>query len=171
MPEKLSSRKSCCVSASQGMSSVYFNKGENCIAAGRLFVEESVHDEFISRVVSDAWDWCRRTQMTQPWLHFSCNQWFPVEWILFWMPWLGLFHWVLPYKIKYVRKYSTQPFCCGNQSTANFRIELQRCYMCGPLHSKLLPYSYQTYYLTSHNAIGYCQFEQKQTLTSPPFQN
>uniref|UniRef100_A0AAQ4RFU9 10-formyltetrahydrofolate dehydrogenase n=1 Tax=Gasterosteus aculeatus aculeatus TaxID=481459 RepID=A0AAQ4RFU9_GASAC len=33
-----------------GMSSVYFNKGENCIAAGRLFVEESVHDEFISRV-------------------------------------------------------------------------------------------------------------------------
>lgn len=36
----------------QGMSSVYFNKGENCIAAGRLFVEESIHDQFISRVVS-----------------------------------------------------------------------------------------------------------------------
>ncbi|KAM6896473.1 mitochondrial 10-formyltetrahydrofolate dehydrogenase [Lycodopsis pacificus] len=36
-----------------GMSSVYFNKGENCIAAGRLFVEESVHDEFISRVVEE----------------------------------------------------------------------------------------------------------------------
>lgn len=124
MPKKLSSRKSCCVSASQGMSSVYFNKGENCIAAGRLFVEESVHDEFISRVVSDAWDWCRRTQMTQPWLHFSCNQWFPVEWILFLMPSLGLFHWVLPYKIKYVSKYSTQPFCCGNQSTANFRKDI-----------------------------------------------
>uniref|UniRef100_A0A669CNQ7 10-formyltetrahydrofolate dehydrogenase n=1 Tax=Oreochromis niloticus TaxID=8128 RepID=A0A669CNQ7_ORENI len=34
-----------------GMSSVYFNKGENCIAAGRLFVEESIHDEFIHRVV------------------------------------------------------------------------------------------------------------------------
>lgn len=34
------------------MSSVYFNKGENCIAAGRLFVEESIHDEYISRVVS-----------------------------------------------------------------------------------------------------------------------
>uniref|UniRef100_G3Q6P2 formyltetrahydrofolate dehydrogenase n=1 Tax=Gasterosteus aculeatus aculeatus TaxID=481459 RepID=G3Q6P2_GASAC len=33
--------------------SVYFNKGENCIAAGRLFVEESVHDEFISRVVEE----------------------------------------------------------------------------------------------------------------------
>uniref|UniRef100_A0A8P4KTS3 10-formyltetrahydrofolate dehydrogenase n=1 Tax=Dicentrarchus labrax TaxID=13489 RepID=A0A8P4KTS3_DICLA len=33
-----------------GMSSVYFNKGENCIAAGRLFVEESIHDEYISRV-------------------------------------------------------------------------------------------------------------------------
>ncbi|XP_077355584.1 mitochondrial 10-formyltetrahydrofolate dehydrogenase [Festucalex cinctus] len=36
-----------------GMSSVYFNKGENCIAAGRLFVEESIHDEFISRVVAE----------------------------------------------------------------------------------------------------------------------
>ncbi|XP_068442601.1 mitochondrial 10-formyltetrahydrofolate dehydrogenase [Clinocottus analis] len=36
-----------------GMSSVYFNKGENCIAAGRLFVEESVHDDFISRVVAE----------------------------------------------------------------------------------------------------------------------
>ncbi|XP_030575880.1 mitochondrial 10-formyltetrahydrofolate dehydrogenase [Archocentrus centrarchus] len=36
-----------------GMSSVYFNKGENCIAAGRLFVEESIHDEFISRVVEE----------------------------------------------------------------------------------------------------------------------
>lgn len=29
-----------------------FNKGENCIAAGRLFVEASVHDEFVHRVVS-----------------------------------------------------------------------------------------------------------------------
>uniref|UniRef100_A0A8C7YU70 10-formyltetrahydrofolate dehydrogenase n=1 Tax=Oryzias sinensis TaxID=183150 RepID=A0A8C7YU70_9TELE len=28
-----------------GMSSVFFNKGENCIAAGRLFVEESIHDD------------------------------------------------------------------------------------------------------------------------------
>uniref|UniRef100_A0A669ERN3 10-formyltetrahydrofolate dehydrogenase n=1 Tax=Oreochromis niloticus TaxID=8128 RepID=A0A669ERN3_ORENI len=36
-----------------GMSSVYFNKGENCIAAGRLFVEESIHDEFIHRVVEE----------------------------------------------------------------------------------------------------------------------
>lgn len=34
------------------MSSVFFNKGENCIAAGRLFVEESIHDEFVERVVS-----------------------------------------------------------------------------------------------------------------------
>uniref|UniRef100_A0A673WAI8 10-formyltetrahydrofolate dehydrogenase n=1 Tax=Salmo trutta TaxID=8032 RepID=A0A673WAI8_SALTR len=33
-----------------GMSSVFFNKGENCIAAGRLFVEESIHDEYIRRV-------------------------------------------------------------------------------------------------------------------------
>ncbi|XP_037552181.1 mitochondrial 10-formyltetrahydrofolate dehydrogenase [Nematolebias whitei] len=36
-----------------GMGSVFFNKGENCIAAGRLFVEESIHDEFISRVVKE----------------------------------------------------------------------------------------------------------------------
>ncbi|XP_066561352.1 mitochondrial 10-formyltetrahydrofolate dehydrogenase [Amia ocellicauda] len=36
-----------------GMGAVYFNKGENCIAAGRLFVEESVHDEFIRRVVEE----------------------------------------------------------------------------------------------------------------------
>ncbi|XP_036375979.1 mitochondrial 10-formyltetrahydrofolate dehydrogenase [Megalops cyprinoides] len=36
-----------------GMSSVFFNKGENCIAAGRLFVEEGIHDEYISRVVEE----------------------------------------------------------------------------------------------------------------------
>ncbi|KAM9328044.1 mitochondrial 10-formyltetrahydrofolate dehydrogenase [Pholidichthys leucotaenia] len=36
-----------------GMGSVFFNKGENCIAAGRLFVEESIHDEYISRVVEE----------------------------------------------------------------------------------------------------------------------
>uniref|UniRef100_A0A6G1SL03 10-formyltetrahydrofolate dehydrogenase n=1 Tax=Aceria tosichella TaxID=561515 RepID=A0A6G1SL03_9ACAR len=36
-----------------GMSSVFFNKGENCIAAGRLFVEESIHDEFVAKVVEE----------------------------------------------------------------------------------------------------------------------
>ncbi|XP_039263657.2 cytosolic 10-formyltetrahydrofolate dehydrogenase-like [Styela clava] len=36
-----------------GMSSVFFNKGENCIAAGRLFVEESIHDEFIRRIIEE----------------------------------------------------------------------------------------------------------------------
>jgi len=34
-----------------GMSSVFFNKGENCIAAGRLFVEESIHDRYVTKVV------------------------------------------------------------------------------------------------------------------------
>ncbi|XP_069902541.1 mitochondrial 10-formyltetrahydrofolate dehydrogenase isoform X2 [Globicephala melas] len=34
-----------------GMGAVFFNKGENCIAAGRLFVEESIHDEFVTRVI------------------------------------------------------------------------------------------------------------------------
>lgn len=36
-----------------GMSSVFFNKGENCIAAGRLFVEDSIHDEFIELVLEE----------------------------------------------------------------------------------------------------------------------
>ncbi|XP_069346241.1 mitochondrial 10-formyltetrahydrofolate dehydrogenase [Eulemur rufifrons] len=36
-----------------GMGAVFFNKGENCIAAGRLFVEESIHDEFVTRVVEE----------------------------------------------------------------------------------------------------------------------
>ncbi|XP_003403088.1 cytosolic 10-formyltetrahydrofolate dehydrogenase isoform X2 [Bombus terrestris] len=36
-----------------GMSSVFFNKGENCIAAGRLFVEETIHDEFVKKVVEE----------------------------------------------------------------------------------------------------------------------
>uniref|UniRef100_A0A3Q4HJQ6 10-formyltetrahydrofolate dehydrogenase n=1 Tax=Neolamprologus brichardi TaxID=32507 RepID=A0A3Q4HJQ6_NEOBR len=36
-----------------GMSSVFFNKGENCIAAGRLFVEDSIHDLFVQRVVEE----------------------------------------------------------------------------------------------------------------------
>uniref|UniRef100_A0A671KUQ1 Cytosolic 10-formyltetrahydrofolate dehydrogenase-like n=1 Tax=Sinocyclocheilus anshuiensis TaxID=1608454 RepID=A0A671KUQ1_9TELE len=33
--------------------SVFFNKGENCIAAGRLFIEESIHDTFVERVVNE----------------------------------------------------------------------------------------------------------------------
>lgn len=36
-----------------GMSSVFFNKGENCIAAGRLFVEDSIHDEFLAQVLEE----------------------------------------------------------------------------------------------------------------------
>ncbi|XP_038668029.1 cytosolic 10-formyltetrahydrofolate dehydrogenase [Scyliorhinus canicula] len=36
-----------------GMGAVFFNKGENCIAAGRLFVEESIHDQFLHKVVED----------------------------------------------------------------------------------------------------------------------
>lgn len=36
----------------KGMSSVFFNKGENCIAAGRLFVEDSIHNQFVQKVVS-----------------------------------------------------------------------------------------------------------------------
>ncbi|XP_054722223.1 mitochondrial 10-formyltetrahydrofolate dehydrogenase-like [Uloborus diversus] len=37
----------------QGMSGVYFNKGENCIAAGRLFVEDSIHDVFVEKVIAE----------------------------------------------------------------------------------------------------------------------
>uniref|UniRef100_A0A8D1W8E1 10-formyltetrahydrofolate dehydrogenase n=1 Tax=Sus scrofa TaxID=9823 RepID=A0A8D1W8E1_PIG len=36
-----------------GMSAVFFNKGENCIAAGRLFVENSIHDQFVQKVVEE----------------------------------------------------------------------------------------------------------------------
>ncbi|KAK0155334.1 Cytosolic 10-formyltetrahydrofolate dehydrogenase [Merluccius polli] len=36
-----------------GMSSVFFNKGENCIAAGRLFVEDTIHDTFVARVLEE----------------------------------------------------------------------------------------------------------------------
>ena len=33
------------------LQAVFFNKGENCIAAGRIFVQRAIHDEFIRRVV------------------------------------------------------------------------------------------------------------------------
>ena len=33
------------------LGSVFFNKGENCIAAGRLFVEETIYEEFIEKYV------------------------------------------------------------------------------------------------------------------------
>ncbi|KAI4504521.1 hypothetical protein M0802_000071 [Mischocyttarus mexicanus] len=36
-----------------GMSSVFFNKGENCIAAGRIFIEETIHDEFVKRIIEE----------------------------------------------------------------------------------------------------------------------
>ncbi|XP_055353393.1 mitochondrial 10-formyltetrahydrofolate dehydrogenase-like [Paramacrobiotus metropolitanus] len=36
-----------------GLQSVFFNKGENCIAAGRLFIEEDIYDEFLKRIVDE----------------------------------------------------------------------------------------------------------------------
>ncbi|XP_046682744.1 cytosolic 10-formyltetrahydrofolate dehydrogenase [Homalodisca vitripennis] len=35
------------------MGGVFFNKGENCIAAGRVFVESSIHDEFLKKLVEE----------------------------------------------------------------------------------------------------------------------
>jgi len=35
------------------LGSVFFNKGENCIAAGRLFVEETIYDEFVQRMITE----------------------------------------------------------------------------------------------------------------------
>ncbi|XP_050537434.1 cytosolic 10-formyltetrahydrofolate dehydrogenase [Daktulosphaira vitifoliae] len=35
------------------MSGVFFNKGENCIAAGRVFVESNIHDKFVERVIEE----------------------------------------------------------------------------------------------------------------------
>uniref|UniRef100_A0A1X7SR24 Aldehyde dehydrogenase domain-containing protein n=1 Tax=Amphimedon queenslandica TaxID=400682 RepID=A0A1X7SR24_AMPQE len=37
----------------RSLGAVFFNKGENCIAAGRLFVERQIHDEFIERVIEE----------------------------------------------------------------------------------------------------------------------
>jgi len=37
---------------SQACSSAFFNKGENCIAAGRIFVHESIHDKFLASVLA-----------------------------------------------------------------------------------------------------------------------
>lgn len=45
-----------------GIQSVFFNKGENCIAAGRLFVEADIHDEFVRRVVRET----RKIQIGDP---------------------------------------------------------------------------------------------------------
>lgn len=38
-----------------GMSFVFFNKGENCIVVGWLFVEDFIYDEFVQRVVQEVW--------------------------------------------------------------------------------------------------------------------
>ncbi|XP_026282874.1 cytosolic 10-formyltetrahydrofolate dehydrogenase [Frankliniella occidentalis] len=35
------------------MGGVFFNKGENCIAAGRIFVQDTVHDKFVERVIEE----------------------------------------------------------------------------------------------------------------------
>jgi formyltetrahydrofolate dehydrogenase len=45
-----------------GMGAVMFNKGENCIAAGRLFVEESIHDEFVKRIIVE----CQKMKIGDP---------------------------------------------------------------------------------------------------------
>ena len=36
-----------------GLLACLFNKGENCIAAGRIFVEDCIHDEFLARVIEE----------------------------------------------------------------------------------------------------------------------
>lgn len=40
--------------ARQACDAVFFNKGENCIAAGRVFVEESIYKEFLIKVKENA---------------------------------------------------------------------------------------------------------------------
>lgn len=37
----------------QGVLACLFNKGENCIAAGRIFVEDCIHDEYLARVIEE----------------------------------------------------------------------------------------------------------------------
>merc|ERR1712165_265031 len=36
-----------------GLGAVFFNKGENCIAAGRIFVEETIYEEFLTKAVEE----------------------------------------------------------------------------------------------------------------------
>uniref|UniRef100_A0A6Q2XLJ9 10-formyltetrahydrofolate dehydrogenase n=1 Tax=Esox lucius TaxID=8010 RepID=A0A6Q2XLJ9_ESOLU len=43
----------CDMEKAVGECAVFFNKGENCIAAGRLFVEENIHDHYVQRVVDE----------------------------------------------------------------------------------------------------------------------
>ncbi|VDO85461.1 unnamed protein product [Heligmosomoides polygyrus] len=38
----------------QTCNAVFFNKGENCIAAGRIFVANSIHDDFLKRLIEEA---------------------------------------------------------------------------------------------------------------------
>nr|XP_018909366.1 PREDICTED: cytosolic 10-formyltetrahydrofolate dehydrogenase isoform X1 [Bemisia tabaci] len=40
-------------SVKMSMGGVFFNKGENCIAAGRVFVESSIYDQFVQKVVEE----------------------------------------------------------------------------------------------------------------------
>lgn len=35
------------------MGGVFFNKGENCISAGRIFVESSIHDKFVDKIIGE----------------------------------------------------------------------------------------------------------------------
>ncbi|KAK6042932.1 aldehyde dehydrogenase 5, domain protein, partial [Cooperia oncophora] len=37
----------------QTCNAVFFNKGENCIAAGRIFVANSIHDDFMEKLVEE----------------------------------------------------------------------------------------------------------------------
>lgn len=69
------------------MSSVFFNKGENCIAAGRLFVEEAIHDEFVRRIVEEckkmvSWERLYEKHNWRRHLHFQCFRLLPVPDIL-----------------------------------------------------------------------------------------
>lgn len=44
------------------MQAVFFNKGENCIAAGRIFVEDTLYDQFLNRVEQEV----RRIKVGDP---------------------------------------------------------------------------------------------------------
>ncbi|CAD6194253.1 unnamed protein product [Caenorhabditis auriculariae] len=37
----------------QACGAVFFNKGENCIAAGRVFIAKSIHDDFVKKLVEE----------------------------------------------------------------------------------------------------------------------
>lgn len=56
------------------MSGVFFNKGENCIAAGRLFVQDTIHDKFVERVIEETKKMVSQGNALNAPREYGCNE-------------------------------------------------------------------------------------------------